>query len=115
MTGKKFQIVMHLYNTLMFFGIVLGFPIIIPAVLLSQKRRKTVLQRIGVADAPTAIQHDKFRDQGIKRVWLHALSVGEVISAVPLVKELNDACDHCDIFFSVSTKTGFEVANTLVK
>ncbi len=106
---------MHLYNTLMFFGIVLGFPVIIPAVLLSEKRRKTVLQRIGVADSPTVIQHGKFRDQGINRVWIHALSVGEVISAVPLVKELNDACDHCDIFFSVSTKTGFEIANTLVK
>jgi 3-deoxy-D-manno-octulosonic-acid transferase len=73
------------------------------------------LQRIGLAGAPTAIGRGKLGDQGITRVWLHALSVGEVISAVPLVKGLNKAWDHHDIFFSVSTKTGFEVANELVK
>jgi 3-deoxy-D-manno-octulosonic-acid transferase len=39
------------------------------------------------------------------------LSVGEVLSAVPLVKALKNTKKNQSIFFSVSTRTGYEVAS----
>lgn len=39
-----------------------------------------------------------------KRVWIHAVSVGEVKAALPLLKRLNEAC------LSVTTSTGYSVA-----
>jgi 3-deoxy-D-manno-octulosonic-acid transferase len=46
---------------------------------------------------------------------VHAVSVGEVISAVPLVKALIGSLEDKSIVFSAATKTGFEVANKLLK
>lgn len=43
-------------------------------------------------------------------VWVHALSVGEVLSAVPLVRELVRRCPHRDVVVSVTTVQGMDVA-----
>ncbi|MCD4721706.1 MAG: 3-deoxy-D-manno-octulosonic acid transferase [Desulfobacula sp.] len=48
-----------------------------------------------------------------KRVWIHALSVGEVISAVPFVNALKDQFKDLAIVFTASTKTGFDMADQL--
>ncbi len=52
--------------------------------------------------------------QGKKRLWIHALSVGEVISAVPFVRALKEQYKDLDIVFTASTKTGFDMANQLL-
>ncbi|QTA91016.1 3-deoxy-D-manno-octulosonic acid transferase [Desulfonema magnum] len=92
-----------LYNILFFIGMTLSFPLILLIVLLSDKRRKTVLQRLGL----TRVPNFQFP------IWIHALSVGEVLSVVPLVKALKKRFGN--IVFSASTKTGFDIANTLLK
>lgn len=94
-----------IYNILIFIGIILLFPLMIPMILLSGKRRKTVLQRLGIAkpDIPHPTSHN--------RIWVHALSVGEVLSAVPLIEKLRDRFGAQEILFSASTQTGFEIAN----
>jgi len=46
-----------------------------------------------------------------RRIWVHALSVGEVISAKPLLKGLQDK--GMTIVFTASTLTGFNMARTL--
>lgn len=43
-------------------------------------------------------------------VWVHALSVGEVLSAVPLVRELVRRCPHRDVVLTVTTVQGMDVA-----
>jgi len=43
-------------------------------------------------------------------VWVHGLSVGEVLSAIPLVKMLNECSAVSHLVFSASTKTGYEIA-----
>jgi len=45
-----------------------------------------------------------------KTIWIHALSVGEVISAVPLVEALKKKFQEHTIIFSVTTAKGMEIA-----
>ncbi len=104
-----------LYNILFFTVITLCFPLIIPVVLLSDKRRKTVLRRLGFARSRADTLQNKFHHSGKKPIWIHALSVGEVLSAEPLVRELKKRFRFRDIVLSVSTKTGFEIANKRLK
>ena len=104
-----------LYNILLVAGITVGLPLIIPLVLATDKRRKTVLHRLGLMPFPKAISQNRSRKRDNRPIWIHALSVGEVLSAVPLIKELKTCFKHQDIVFSASTKTGFEIANKLFK
>jgi len=100
-----------LYNILLFIVLVVGFPLIVPAILISDKRRKTVLQRLGLAAMPAGVMPNRGPYPAQKPIWIHALSVGEVLSAVPLIKEIATRFDHRKVFVSVSTKTGFEIAS----
>jgi 3-deoxy-D-manno-octulosonic-acid transferase len=49
-----------------------------------------------------------------KRIWVHALSVGEVLSAQPLVRELRLAYPDMGLIFSASTKTGEELSRNVM-
>ena len=99
-----------LYNILFFIVMTLGIPLIIPMVLISDKRRRTVLQRLGIARLPRELTRKRPDTSEKKRVWIHALSVGEVLSSVPLVKGLKECSNTGEIVFSASTKTGFDIA-----
>lgn len=43
-------------------------------------------------------------------IWIHALSVGEVTSAIPLVRALRREYPQEDIIFTVTTRQGMEIA-----
>ncbi len=45
-----------------------------------------------------------------KGIWIHALSVGEVTSAIPLVRALRQEYPKKDIVFTVTTRQGMEIA-----
>ena len=107
----KGQQVRLLYNILFYFLIAIGFPVILPMALSSQKRRKTILQRLGLVPLPAEMIRRKHLLSEAKTVWVHALSVGEVLSAVPLVKKLKEHSLTRNIVLSASTKTGFDIAN----
>jgi len=99
-----------LYNIAFFIIVTLGLPLIIPLVLISDKRRKTVFQRLGLIRLPPEVMRENSEMSIKKRVWVHGLSVGEVLSAIPLVKMLNECSAVSHLVFSVSTKTGCEIA-----
>jgi 3-deoxy-D-manno-octulosonic-acid transferase len=48
-------------------------------------------------------------------VWVHALSVGEVLAAVPLVETIKRKYPHRPLVFSVSTLTGHGIAERALK
>ena len=99
------------YNILLFSVTVLGLPLILSALLASKKLRRTFPFRLGFKGLPAAIECPEVRKNIKGPVWVHALSVGEVLSAVPLVVELKNKMENYSVIFSVSTLTGCEVAS----
>ncbi|MBN1931227.1 MAG: 3-deoxy-D-manno-octulosonic acid transferase [Desulfobacterales bacterium] len=96
-----------LYNILIFLGIIIFSPLIIPLIITVDKRRQTFRPRMGWASIP------KPMDKNQKVIWLHALSVGEMISAQPIIKKIKNRFIDKKIVLSASTQTGFEIANKL--
>ncbi len=100
------------YNFLQIFLLVISFPVLLLLVCIRKKYRSRIIQRLGFGMTRLFRTHPA---PGIKVIWIHALSVGEVTSALPLVKGLRKEMDDICIVFSASTKTGFEVAENNIQ
>lgn len=48
-------------------------------------------------------------------IWLHAVSVGEVLSAIALIRKLRERAPETPVFVSVTTLAGRELAETRLK
>ncbi len=97
-----------IYNTLLLTFILMGLPVWLPLVLYSEKRRKSLGPRLWI-DGPPQAGSTHFGGS-IAPIWVHALSVGEVLSVVPLMQRLKTRFPRRPIFLSVSTLTGFHIA-----
>lgn len=53
------------------------------------------------------------RDKGKRRVWVHAVSVGEVIAAKPFLSQLRQLAPDCEIVLSVTTSSGHQTAREM--
>jgi 3-deoxy-D-manno-octulosonic-acid transferase len=84
-----------------------------PVLLLKRKRRATLLPRLGFQPFPEPFPptEDKARARE-KVLWIHALSVGELLSAVPLIRELHPRIKPAKLYVSVSTLSGYETARS---
>jgi 3-deoxy-D-manno-octulosonic-acid transferase len=108
-----------LYNVLLtFFGILLS-PVLLVITLSREKYQGRTLERLGLNS--TKIQ-EKLAE-AIKRrateakspvIWIHALSVGEVTSAVPLIKALRADRAETVIILTVATSSGKKTAENLL-
>ncbi|MBI9084062.1 MAG: 3-deoxy-D-manno-octulosonic acid transferase [Desulfobacterales bacterium] len=101
---------MTVYNLLMAVVVVLALPVAAVVTLFSEKRRKTLLHRMGLLPMPGPKPA-----AGSRPVWVHALSVGEVRSAFPLVQALRRDHPRQEMVFSASTHTGFKTACGLMQ
>ena len=86
---------------------IISLPFLPFSYFFSDKRRASLFRRFGFRTGLTPEQTGK------RRIWIHALSVGEVISSVPFVKALKEQFKDLDIVFTASTKTGFDMADQL--
>jgi 3-deoxy-D-manno-octulosonic-acid transferase len=102
------------YSLLWIIGMLLAFPLVAISIISSRKRRKTVLQRLGVTVAP-GLKDLKTSALGLHPLWVHALSVGEVLSAVSLARALKQKYPGRPVVFSASTLTGHETASRLLQ
>jgi 3-deoxy-D-manno-octulosonic-acid transferase len=98
---------MLFYHTLVSVGCILVLPVLPVVWLMSKKRRANLLQRMGIK---TGIKRKTGSQQ---RVWIHALSVGEVRSALPLITGVKNRYPDMQIIFTASTRTGFNTARAL--
>ncbi len=99
-----------LYNILQVCFLLVFLPLLILFVAQSDKYRARLPARLG-RGLTTKLGTEKRRS---KTIWLHALSVGEVTSAVPLVAGLRKKYPAATIIVSVTTSTGRLVADTLL-
>ncbi len=99
------------YNIAQFCLVAIGWPLILALVLIKKKYRKRIPSRLGWQ------LHRKFpiynnNHENNTTFWVHALSVGEVTSAIPLVTKIRQTWPESRIVVTVTTTTGEAVANT---
>lgn len=103
------------YHTIWHIAVLLSLPLLMPLFLFSEKRRKTVFRRLGFKFPAAGSLRTPGLQTGEKPIWVHALSVGEVLSAVNLVGGLRQKFGQRTVVFSVSTLTGYAIARSRLK
>jgi len=96
-----------IYSLVLFFALFFYLPIYAFRMKVLRKDRIYLRERLGRGLLPRA--------PGRKAVWIHAVSVGEVLSLQNLVHELKTRHPEWDICFSSLTNTGIKVAREKLK
>jgi 3-deoxy-D-manno-octulosonic-acid transferase len=98
-----------LYNILLFITAVLALPYYTAKMILTGKYRKSLGPKFG-------FMNNKIFEEmkGSPRIWIHAVSVGEVTAAAPVVASLRTYFPEACIVFSTSTETGQEMARRII-
>jgi 3-deoxy-D-manno-octulosonic-acid transferase len=94
-----------IYNICFISVFILVFPLLALRMLWSGKYRRSFKERLGL----TVANHWTGREDS-RPIWIHALSVGETLSAVSLVKALAERFPKIPLIFSTSTETGQQTA-----
>lgn len=68
---------------------------------------RDVVQSIGATSSTQSVDSP--------RIWMHAVSVGETLASRPVARALKTAIPTCKIALSVTTDTGYEAAQALLK
>ncbi|MCX5722233.1 MAG: 3-deoxy-D-manno-octulosonic acid transferase [Nitrospirae bacterium] len=90
----------------LFYNIVLLLlaPVILAVLLVKQRCRRGLFQRLGLKNGLFGLSGRPGRPV----IWIHAVSLGEVVAVTPLVKELSRRHPDCRLVVSTVTETGRE-------
>ena len=80
--------------------------IYMPYLIIKGKAHKDFLQRFGML--PDSIKSSK------NPIWVHAVSVGEVLAAKDFIKKMKNTFPDKEIILSTTTKTGNEIAEKVL-
>ena len=92
------------YNVLLALAAMVAVPLLVIRGLLRGETWKGIAERFGI------LPHS-FHQTAANSIWLHAVSVGEVLSCAQLVKALRRQFGEVPIFVSTSTPTGRRLAD----
>jgi len=96
--------ILFLYNLALLGALVAGAPWWLWRIATTQKYREGLGQRLGLV--PRALRNVDFKPA----VWLHAVSVGEVLAVSRLVQEVDAALPDHRVMISTTTRTGQALA-----
>jgi len=99
-----------LYNIILFAAAIIILPYFLLKIIFTGKYRKSLVQKLGGKQTKILAN---LKDG--PRVWIHAVSVGEVTAAAPIVASLKTKRPEVKIIFSTSTETGQEMARKFIK
>jgi 3-deoxy-D-manno-octulosonic-acid transferase len=99
-----------LYNIILFAAAIIILPYFLLKIIFTGKYRKSFIQKLGGMQSKILAN---LKDG--PRVWIHAVSVGEVTAAAPIVASLKIKRPEVQIIFSTSTETGQEMARKFIK
>src|SRR3990172_2313669 len=97
------------YNILLKVAALFVFPYYGAKMLLTGKYRKGLGQRFGLLKPEIVAGMI-----GVHRIWVHAVSVGEVTAAAPIIASLRRRLPDACIVLSTTTATGQEMAHGIV-
>jgi len=93
-----------LYSFALFLVLVLGAPYWLLRMATTGKYREGLSERLGFV--PARLRKEDPR----QTIWVHAVSVGEVLAASRLVNELSACAPQYRVLFSTTTRTGQRLA-----
>ena len=98
-----------LYNITTLLGFLLLAPYYAFKILVAGKYRQSIWQKLGAMpdEMVSALK-------GRPRIWVHAVSVGEVTAAAPIVAALRGKLPQASIVLSTGTETGQAMARRLI-
>lgn len=97
-----------IYNTILTLASLVLIPYYGVKILMTGKYRKSLGPKFGrIAEGAAGAM------KGSPRIWVHAVSVGEVTAAAPIVSSLRARIPGACIVLSTSTETGLEMARRI--
>lgn len=99
--------ILFFYNLALLAALVIGAPWWLWRMATTQKYREGLWQRLG------RVPRNLVTSSGAAArptIWIHAVSVGEVLAVTRLVKDLNAALPDCMVIVSTTTRTGQALA-----
>lgn len=95
-------------NIIYFFALILFSPILLYRIVVLKKYRQGFAEKwLGLAPLLPKLEGNK------KRIWLHAVSVGEMNLLKPIIKDLEKICPDCQCVISTTSQTGMELGRKI--
>jgi 3-deoxy-D-manno-octulosonic-acid transferase len=100
--------ILFFYNVALFVALIAGAPWWLWRMATTRKYREGLMERLG--RVPTRLASSSASAPERPLIWLHAVSVGEVLAITRLVKELKSALPDHAVAISTTTRTGQALA-----